>query len=60
MEMKNCHQHIGELESKVSVLSQELVRMNELLRDKEDAIQIHKKLEYEFSLKIKQQTEWQH
>ena len=60
MEMKNCHQHIGELESKVSVLSQELVRVNEVLRDKEDTIQGHKKLEYELSLRLKQQTEWQH
>lgn len=60
MEMKNCQQQIGELESKVALLSQELVRLNEVLRDKEDAIHGYKKLEYELNLKLKQQNDWQH
>jgi hypothetical protein len=41
------------------VLSQELVRMNEVLRDREDCIQEFKKVEYELNLKLRQQSEWQ-
>lgn len=59
MEMKNYEQRMGEFESKISVLSQELVRLNEVLRDREDSIQGYKKQEYELTLKLKQQTEWQ-
>jgi peptidoglycan hydrolase CwlO-like protein len=34
MEMKSNEQHMSELESKIAVLSQELVRLNEVLRDR--------------------------
>jgi hypothetical protein len=43
----------------MAVLSQELVRLNEVLRDREDCIQGLKKVEYELNLKLKQESEWQ-
>ena len=57
--MKNYEQHMSELESKIALLSQQLVRLNEVLRDRQDSIQTFKKIEYELNLKLKQQVEWQ-
>lgn len=40
------------------MISNELLRLSELTRAKEDEIQTYKKREYELNVKLKQQKEW--
>lgn len=59
MELRNNEHVISELENKLALVSNELMRLNELLRSKEDDIQAYKKREYDLNLKLKAQADWE-
>ena len=59
MELRNYEHIIAEHEDKLVLLSNELMRLTELLRNREDEIQAYKKREYDLNIKLKEQREWE-
>ena len=57
MELRNYENIINEHENKLAVLSNELIRLTDLLRNRDDDIQNYKKREYDFTLKLKEQAD---
>ena len=57
MELRNYENVINEHENKLAVLSNELIRLTDLLRNRDDDIQNYKKREYDFTLKLKEQAD---
>lgn len=59
MELRNYEHIIAEHEDKLVLLSNELMRLTELLRNREDEIQAFKKREYDLNIKLKEQRQWE-
>lgn len=59
MELRSYEHLLTQHEDKLVLLSNELMRLTELLRTKEDEIQVYKKREYDLNIKLKQQKEWE-
>lgn len=59
MELRNNENVIADYENKIVLINQELLRLNEVLRDKEDQLQNQKNNEFKLTQKLKQLQEWQ-
>ena len=59
MELRSYEHLLTEHEDKLVLLSNELMRLTELLHTREDEIQGFKKREYDLGVKLKEQKEWE-
>lgn len=54
MELRNYENIINDYENKLALSSQELLRLNELLREKEDDLNAYKQREFKLNQQLKQ------
>ena len=58
MELRNYENIISDHENKLALLNQELIRLNEILRDKNEENAAYRQREQKLSQQIKEQKEW--
>ena len=58
MELRNYENMIADFENKIALLNQELLRLNEVLKAKEEQLHDFKQREFRLSQKLKQQDQW--
>ena len=59
MEARRAEVTISELESKLAMLSQEIARMTELLKNKQGEIEEARQKEYKLNQQLKEQQQWE-
>jgi chromosome segregation ATPase len=60
MELKNYENMIGEFENKITLINQELMRLTQVLKDKEDEINGYKQREFKLNQQLKEQQQWEY
>lgn len=59
MELRNYENLINDHENKLALLNQELLRLNEILKDKDEEVHAYRQKEYKLNQQIKEQREWE-
>ena len=59
MELRQNQSLLGDYESKIALITQELQRMNEVLKDKEQQLQAQRNNEFKLSQELKKLQEWE-
>ncbi len=60
MELRNYESLIEDNENKIVLLNQEILRLNEVLRNMTEEIERYKKIEYDLNLKVRNEKEWEY
>ena len=59
MELRNYENLIADHENKLALLNQELLRLNELLREKDDENSLYRQKEFKLTQQLKLLQEWE-
>lgn len=60
MELRNYETMIHDFENKITLLNQELLRLNQVLKAKEEDLHDFKQREFKLSQRLKEQDQWDH